>query len=90
MLHCKHLNERLEFGMESVAILSHSFINNGGKIIACRSAMVDLGLNQVDPGLSPDGAKCAPGKVIYFLAIKFYSENELIRKCFFFFFNRCA
>lgn len=64
MLHCKHLNERLEFGMESVAILSHSFINTGGKIIPCRSAIVDLGLNQVDPGLSPDGAKCAPGKVI--------------------------
>lgn len=64
MLHCKHLNERLEFGMESVAILSHSFINNGGTIIACRTAIVDLGLNQVDPGLAPDGAKCAPGKVI--------------------------
>nr|XP_003701399.1 PREDICTED: disintegrin and metalloproteinase domain-containing protein 12 [Megachile rotundata] len=63
MLHCKHLNERLEFGMESVAILSHSFINNGGKIIPCRSAIVDLGLNQVDPGLAPDGAKCAPGKM---------------------------
>ncbi|XP_071867032.1 disintegrin and metalloproteinase domain-containing protein meltrin isoform X2 [Bombus fervidus] len=63
MLHCKHLNERLEFGMESVAILSHSFINTGGKIIPCRSAIVDLGLNQVDPGLSPDGAKCAPGKM---------------------------
>ncbi|XP_076759529.1 disintegrin and metalloproteinase domain-containing protein meltrin [Xylocopa sonorina] len=63
MLHCKHLNERLEFGMESVAILSHSFINNGGKIIPCRTAIVDLGLNQVDPGLAPDGAKCAPGKM---------------------------
>ncbi|KAI4491099.1 hypothetical protein M0802_010409 [Mischocyttarus mexicanus] len=63
MLHCKHLNEKLEFGMESVAILSHSFINNGGKIIPCRSAIVDLGLNQVDPGLAPDGAKCAPDKM---------------------------
>ncbi|XP_031843091.1 disintegrin and metalloproteinase domain-containing protein meltrin isoform X2 [Nomia melanderi] len=63
MLHCKHLNERLEFGMESVAILSHSFINNGGKIIPCRSAIVDMGLNQVDPGLAPDGAKCASGKM---------------------------
>lgn len=63
MLHCKHLNERLEFGMESVATLSHSFINSEGKIIACRSAIVDLGLNQVDPGLAPDGAKCSPGKV---------------------------
>ncbi|XP_031787102.1 uncharacterized protein LOC100118678 [Nasonia vitripennis] len=63
MLHCKHLNERLEFGMESVATLSHSFINSEGNIIACRSAIVDLGLNQVDPGLAPDGAKCASGKM---------------------------
>lgn len=63
MLHCRHQNERLEFGMESVSILSHSFINNGGKIIPCRSAIVDLGLNEVDPGLAPDGAKCAPGKM---------------------------
>lgn len=70
MLHCKHLNERLEFGMESVAILSHSFINNGGKIIPCRSAIVDLGLNQVDPGLAPDGAKCAPGKVTAGLSVE--------------------
>jgi hypothetical protein len=63
MLHCRHLNERLEFGMESVAILSHSFINSGGDIIPCRTAIVDLGLNQVDPGLAPDGAKCGEGKV---------------------------
>ncbi|XP_077287628.1 uncharacterized protein LOC143912233 isoform X2 [Arctopsyche grandis] len=63
MLHCRHLNERLEFGMENVAILSHSFINNKGSIIPCRSAMVDLGLNQVDPGLVPDGAKCGEGKM---------------------------
>lgn len=63
MLHCKHLNERLEFGMESVATLSHSFINSQGNIIACRSAIVDLGLNEIDPGLAPDGAKCGPGKM---------------------------
>jgi hypothetical protein len=63
MLHCRHLNERLEFGMESVAILSHSFINSGGSIIPCRTAIVDLGLNQVDPGLAPDGAKCGEDKV---------------------------
>lgn len=63
MLHCMHLNERLEFGMESVSILSHSFINAGGNIIPCRTAIVDLGLNEIDPGLAPDGAKCAEGKV---------------------------
>ncbi|XP_054288556.1 disintegrin and metalloproteinase domain-containing protein 12 [Macrosteles quadrilineatus] len=63
MLHCTHLNERLEFGMESVAILSHSFINSQGSIIPCRTALVDLGLNEVDPGLAPDGARCGEGKM---------------------------
>ncbi|GJQ69047.1 hypothetical protein Trydic_g15703 [Trypoxylus dichotomus] len=63
MLHCKHLNERLEFGMESVATLSHSFLNLNGSIIPCRTAIVDLGVNQVDPGLAPDGAKCGDGKM---------------------------
>jgi hypothetical protein len=63
MLHCKHLNERLEFGMESVSILSHSFLNLKGSIVACRTAIVDLGINQVDPGLAPDGAKCGDGKM---------------------------
>ena len=63
MLHCSHLNERLEFGMESVAILSHSFINSGGRIIPCRTALVDLGINDVDPGLAPEGAKCDEGKL---------------------------
>jgi hypothetical protein len=63
MLHCRHLNERLEFGMESVAILSQTFLNTGGNIIPCRTAIVDLGLNEVDPGLAPDGARCGEGKV---------------------------
>ncbi len=63
MLHCSHLNERLEFGMESVSILSHSFINSNGKIIPCRTALVDLGVNDVDPGLAPEGAKCDDGSL---------------------------
>lgn len=63
MVHCSHFNEKLEFGMESVSIVAHSFINNAGNISACRTAIVDLGLNEVDPGLAPDGAKCGDGKV---------------------------
>ncbi|CAH1286643.1 unnamed protein product [Diabrotica balteata] len=63
MLHCEHLNEKLEFGMESVAMLSHTFINKKGLIIPCRTAIVDLGINQVDPGLTPDGALCGKGKM---------------------------
>jgi hypothetical protein len=59
------LNERLEFGMESVAVLSHSFFNVDGKIIPCRTANVDLGLQDVDPGLVPNGARCGHNKVRY-------------------------
>lgn len=63
MVHCRHLNERLEFGMESVAVLSHSFMNYKGSIIPCRTAIVDLGLETMDPGLTPNGAKCGEGKM---------------------------
>ncbi|KAL1449769.1 hypothetical protein WDU94_002244 [Cyamophila willieti] len=63
MLQCQYLTEKLEFGLESVAILSHSFINPGGSILPCRSAIVDMGLSQVDPGLTPDGARCGPDKM---------------------------
>ncbi|CAG9804945.1 unnamed protein product [Chironomus riparius] len=63
MLQCRHLNERLEFGMESVAVLSHSFINHRGSIVPCRTVVIDLGLQFVDPGLTPDGAKCADNKM---------------------------
>lgn len=66
MLQCKHFNEKLEFGMESVAILSHSFISIDNSVIPCRTAIVDLGLNEVDPGLAPDGAKCGENKVSLF------------------------
>lgn len=63
MLHCRHLNEKLEFGMESVAIVAHNFINHDSNIIPCRTAIVDLGLQVKDPGLTPDGAKCGEKKM---------------------------
>lgn len=50
--------------MESVAILSHAFLNvKGGRIETCRTAMIDLGIEQVDPGLVPNGAKCGDNKM---------------------------
>uniref|UniRef100_A0A1A9WS33 Peptidase M12B domain-containing protein n=1 Tax=Glossina brevipalpis TaxID=37001 RepID=A0A1A9WS33_9MUSC len=63
MLHCRHLNERLEFGMESAAVLSHSFITHDSNIVPCRTALVDLGLQSTDPGLAPNGAKCGDQKM---------------------------
>lgn len=84
MLHCKHLNERLEFGMESVSILSHSFINSGGSIIPCRTAIVDLGLNEVDPGLAPDGSKCGEGKMCVnqkCMAVSSLRSSSVVGEC---------
>jgi len=69
MLQCKHKNERLEFGMETVSTVSHTFINDRGLMIPCRTAIVDLGLNDVDPGLTPDGAKCGENKVCIILYV---------------------
>ncbi|XP_065371221.1 disintegrin and metalloproteinase domain-containing protein 9 [Calliphora vicina] len=63
MLHCRHLNEKLEFGMETAAVLSHSFITHDNNIVPCRSALVDLGLQFMDPGLTPNGAKCGDNKM---------------------------
>ncbi|KAK8395223.1 hypothetical protein O3P69_006145 [Scylla paramamosain] len=63
LLHCMHLNERLEFGMESVSKVSHSFLKGKEGVIPCRVALVDMGLDMVDPGLAPDGAKCGKGKM---------------------------
>ncbi|XP_076058240.1 uncharacterized protein LOC143035271 [Oratosquilla oratoria] len=64
MVHCMHLNERLEFGMESVSKVDHSFLRGKkGVVIPCRVALVDMGLDMKDPGLVPDGAKCGNGKM---------------------------
>lgn len=49
--------------MGSVAILSHSFINHNGSIFSCKTAIVDLGTQQINPGLVPEGSKCGEGKV---------------------------
>lgn len=69
-LHCTHTNDRLEYGLESVSILSHSYINDKGATLLCRSAIVDLGLNNIDPGLVPDGIKCDEQKVCLKLSLK--------------------
>jgi len=89
MLQCKHKNERLEFGMETVSTVSHTFINSGGLMIPCRTAIVDLGLSDVDPGLTPDGAYCGENKVciIIILTTKVFQSIELF---YFFFILRCV
>jgi len=84
MLQCKHKNERLEFGMETVSTVSHTFISSNGIMIPCRTAIVDLGLSDVDPGLTPDGAYCDENKVcsIIVLNIKIVTNFYRIVYCF--------
>lgn len=63
LLQCEHLNEKLEFGMESAAEMSKFPINSEGTKKMCRSALIDLGLDNVDPGLAPNGAVCGENKM---------------------------
>lgn len=57
-LHCTHQTEKLEYGPEGAALISKSMEFRKGKLIYCYSTVIDLGLNEFDPGLVPNGAKC--------------------------------
>ncbi|XP_061723377.1 uncharacterized protein LOC133529636 isoform X2 [Cydia pomonella] len=46
MLQCRHLNERLEFGMENAAVLTATFINNNGELYTTSSTDVMCGMLQ--------------------------------------------
>lgn len=65
--------------METVSILAHSFINKKGSIIPCRTALVDLGVNEVDPGMTPDGAKCGDGKASKFFLLSLDNWKNFFR-----------
>ncbi|XP_078312682.1 disintegrin and metalloproteinase domain-containing protein 12-like isoform X3 [Crassostrea virginica] len=66
LLHCVHLNEKLMFWRENLAIATPaSFLQKGSKVYVCRSATLDVGLNMPDPGQVPDGAKCGHEKICY-------------------------
>ncbi|CAL1542854.1 unnamed protein product [Lymnaea stagnalis] len=64
LLHCVHLNEKLMFWRDNLAIdMRASFLSRGNKQYVCRSAMLDVGLDMPDPGFVPDGSKCEHDKV---------------------------
>lgn len=62
--HSSDSTGRLVFGIEGVvAMVSHSSQSRRGSDITCKAATIDLGLDTVDPGLTPDGARCGDGKM---------------------------
>lgn len=66
LLHCVHLNEKLMFWRDNLALdMRANFLTRGNTQYVCRSAMLDVGLDMPDPGLVPDGAKCEENKVFF-------------------------
>lgn len=56
-LHCTSQSEKLQYGPEGATIIMKSKHQNGK--IVCLSAIIDFGLDNQDPGLVPNGVKCA-------------------------------
>jgi len=79
MLHCQHQQERLELGLQNIAMVSRSFLSHEEDIITCKNALVDLGLDISDPGLAPPGSKCGPDHMCHNL--KCVPLDELIVRC---------
>ncbi|KAL8622641.1 hypothetical protein ACOMHN_009275 [Nucella lapillus] len=64
LLHCVHLNEKLMFWRDNLALtMRANFLSRGNQQYTCRSTMLDVGLDVPDPGMVPDGAKCEDKKI---------------------------
>ena len=65
MLHCTHLNEKLAFWFETLSrfLPTSTVYDERGKTQTCSGAVLDVGLDYHDPGMTPQGAKCDFEKV---------------------------
>lgn len=63
MVHCTRLSKRLEFSEASLSDIFTTSIMINRTVLVCASAIVDIGINKIDPGLTPDGAPCGVEKV---------------------------
>lgn len=64
MLHCEHRNEKLMFWKEALAYtMPEAWIKEGNTKYDCKGAILDVGLDMPDPGMTPDGSKCGDEKV---------------------------
>jgi len=60
MLHCQHLSEKLMFWKEALAFtMPEAWVLVNNTRYDCKAAILDVGLSMPDPGMVPDGAKCA-------------------------------
>ena len=69
MLHCAHRTERLRFWKEALSyLMPEAWVMVNGTRQDCKGAILDVGLNMPDPGMTPDGTKCGDSKVCPFLS----------------------
>lgn len=61
-LHCRTLNENLEFGINAGAEITKYYVQYSDRAISCKSVKLNLGLD-TDQGLTPNGAKCGDNKM---------------------------
>ncbi|XP_065088843.1 zinc metalloproteinase-disintegrin-like EoMP06, partial [Ochlerotatus camptorhynchus] len=89
LLHCSHRNEKLDFGMQAYSKLTTTKFSHYGprgtvRETICNTAVVDLGLEVVNPGLVPDGAKCGAGKMCWkqkCVSLTHLQENDVGEDC---------
>ena len=64
MLHCSHRNEKLMFWKEALAYtMPEAWVMVQGERKECKGAILDVGLDTPDPGMTPEGSKCGDEKV---------------------------
>jgi len=81
-LHCTPADKLVSF-QPMVYLTIDSHVTVGGRLYECDSAIIDVGTQFTDPGLAPDGAKCADGKVGLppFTLFLLLPESVRCRKC---------
>lgn len=67
-LHCTSTSQKLlSFISSLIYHYSNSYVTNGSAQYSCGSIVLDVGMQQQDPGLAPNGAKCGNGMVLELL-----------------------
>lgn len=65
---CQHLSERLEYGFEQLALNSTHHVASkysNDTLLLCHTTNIDLGYDNVDPGMTPNGAKCGDNRMCF-------------------------
>jgi len=77
MLHCHHLSEKLMFWKEALAFtMPEAWVLVNNTRHDCKGAILDVGLYMPDPGMVPDGAKCAEHHVSFVLLVLWYAVSR--------------